>query len=81
MPVLSDPFSQRLLYAGLKAALGNKRRTLSSFDRRLLLLAHFGLRLRYTLPGRWLFRIVPLRWKRILKEKLLVIEERDLGTG
>jgi GT2 family glycosyltransferase len=37
----------------------------------LLALAHLGLRLRYTLPGRWLYRTVPVRWQQGLKRRLL----------
>ncbi len=37
----------------------------------LLALAHVALRLRYTLPGRLLYRLVPVRWQQGLKRRLL----------
>lgn len=41
------------------------------WDRPLLALAHVALRLRYTLPGRWLYQVVPVRWQQGLKRRLL----------
>ena len=73
---LVAPLPQRTLFAALQTALGvaaaDKYRTPSIGEYWLLRLAHLGLRLRYTLPGRWLCRrIVPVRWQQTLKRQLL----------
>jgi hypothetical protein len=69
------PLPQTTLYAALQTALGvaaaDKHRALSIGEHWLLRLAHLGLRLRYTLLGRWLYRIIPVRWQQILKQRLL----------
>jgi glycosyltransferase involved in cell wall biosynthesis len=69
------PLPQATLYAALQTALGviatEKRRRQSLGDYWLLRLAHLGLRLRYTLIGRWLYRIIPVRWQQFLKRRLL----------
>jgi glycosyltransferase involved in cell wall biosynthesis len=69
------PLPQTTLYTALQTALGvaaaDKNRALSIGQHWLLRLAHLGLRLRYTLFGRWLYRIIPVRWQQILKQRLL----------
>jgi len=69
------PLPQITLYTALQTALGlaaaDKHRALSIGEHWLLRLAHLGLRLRYTLLGRWLYRIIPVRWQQILKQRLL----------
>lgn len=71
----AEPLPKITLYSALQAALGveaaERRRSLSIGERGLLWLAHLGLRLRYTVVGRWLYRIVPVRWQQILKQRLL----------
>ena len=71
----SEPLPKSALYAALQAALGvaatDRRRSLSRGERWLLRLAHLGLRLRYTPFGRWLYRIIPVRWQQALKQRLL----------
>ena len=67
------PLSQRALYIALQAALGN-RRTAFFGQRWLRKFGHLGLRLRYTLPGRWLYRIIPVHWQQALKRMLLDYE-------
>ena len=64
------------LYQAVKAASGRekeavKRARRAWWDRLLLALAHVALRLRYTLPGRWLYQVVPVRWQQGLKRRLL----------
>ena len=69
------PLPQTTLYTALQTALGvaaaDRHRALSIGQHWLLRLAHLGLRLRYTLLGRWLYRIIPVRWQQILKQRLL----------
>lgn len=65
------PLSRRTMYGALLKALGNKPRPLSVGKRMLMRLLHLGLRLRYTMLGRKLYRIVPVRWQQILKQRLL----------
>jgi GT2 family glycosyltransferase len=69
------PLPQATLYTALQTALGviatEKHRRRSLCDYWLLRLAHLGLRLRYTLLGRWLYRIIPVRWQQFLKRRLL----------
>lgn len=69
------PLPRHLLYAALQTAHGvaaaEEHRSLTRGEDWLLRLAHLGLRLRYTALGRWLYRIVPVRWQQILKRRLL----------
>lgn len=65
------PLQKATLYAALQAALGVATASLPIGERWLLRLAHLGLRLRYTLIGRWLYRIIPVRWQQVLKQRLL----------
>lgn len=64
------------LYHAVKIATGREqeaaKRTRSAtwWDRLFLALAHVALRLRYTLPGRWLYRVAPVRWQQGLKRRL-----------
>jgi GT2 family glycosyltransferase/glycosyltransferase involved in cell wall biosynthesis len=71
--LLAPPLPKKILYAALRAALGVavKRRPPTSCEYCLQQLAQLGLRLRYTLLGRWLYRVVPVHWQQILKRKLL----------
>jgi hypothetical protein len=64
------PLTHQALHAALQAAAGNRRPAFFG-QRRLLKLGHLGLRLRYTLAGRWLYRIIPVRWQQVLKRMLL----------
>ncbi|CAN5316957.1 glycosyltransferase [soil metagenome] len=67
--------SREILYAAAQTALGvaaaEKRKIMSRRNAWLLRLAHFGLRLRYTVLGRMLYRVVPVRWQQSLKRRLL----------
>ena len=71
------PMSNLRLYHAVKTATGREQeaakqiRNATWWDRLFLALAHVALRLRYTLPGRWLYRVVPVRWQQGLKRRLL----------
>jgi len=74
--VRQAPMLNMRLYQAVKAASGRekeavKRARRAWWDRLLLALAHVALRLRYTLPGRWLYQVVPVRWQQGLKRRLL----------
>ena len=71
-----NPMPNRRLFLAVKAATGSelaaaKRTQRGRWDKLLLLLAHLALRLRYTLLGRWLYQVVPVRWQQGLKRRLL----------
>jgi GT2 family glycosyltransferase len=70
------PMSNMRLYQAVKAASGRQKEAENLarhawWDRPLLALAHLALRLRYTLLGRWLYRVAPVRWQQGLKRRLL----------
>lgn len=71
------PMPNLRLYCAVKTASGReqevaKKRTRRTWwDRLYLALAHVALRLRYTLPGRYLYQVVPVRWQQGLKSRLL----------
>lgn len=73
--VSATPFPNAVLHEALRKALGaasaEKKRNTSRAEHWLLRFAHLGLRLRYTLLGRILYRIVPVRLQQILKRRLL----------
>ena len=71
--ISAAPLPKKTLYIALVTALGKtvESRPLTIGDFWLLKLAHLGLRLRYTLLGRWLYRVVPVHWQQILKRRLL----------
>lgn len=78
-----DPSGARLaamsnlrLHQAVKLASGRekvaaKRARHAWWDRPLLALAQVALRLRYSLIGRWLYQVVPVRWQQRLKRRLL----------
>lgn len=64
------------LYVAVKAASGREKEMKRQahrtwWDRVLVALAHVALRLRYTLPGKWLYQVVPVRWQQGMKRRLL----------
>lgn len=63
--------TERMLQAAREAERNRVESPRTVLERGLLKLAHLGLRLRYTLPGRWLYRVVPVRWQQALKQRLL----------
>lgn len=70
------PMSNMRLYQALKSVSGEekeaaKRARPAWWNRLLLALAHVALRQRYTLLGRWLYQVVPVRWQQGLKRRLL----------
>ncbi|OGT03406.1 MAG: hypothetical protein A3F73_12575 [Gallionellales bacterium RIFCSPLOWO2_12_FULL_59_22] len=71
------PMSNMRLHQAVKVASGREQEAAKQahrttwWDRLFLALAHVALRLRYTLPGRWLYRMVPVRWQQELKQRLL----------
>lgn len=72
-PSLPPISRQRLIQAldtahGMQQAATRPRRW---FHRLLLRVGHAALRFRYTLLGRWLYRVLPQHWQRQLRERLL----------
>ena len=70
------PLPTTRLYLALTAALGREQQAgqrprRAWLEAPLLALARVALRLRYTLLGRWLYQVVPVRWQQRLKRRLL----------
>jgi len=74
---LPPPLPNLRLYQAVTTATGREQeaakqvRRTTWWDGLFLALAQVALRLRYTLPGRWLYRVVPVRWQQGLKRRLL----------
>ena len=72
-----SPLPNLRLYHAVETASGREQEVAKQttrrnwWDRLFLALAHAALRLRYTLPGRWLYRVAPVRWQQGLKRRLL----------
>ena len=70
------PMPNLRLYQAMRVVSGKEKEAVNSarrawWDRPFLALAHVALRLRYTLLGRWLYQVVPVRWQQGLKHRLL----------
>jgi hypothetical protein len=70
------PMPNLRLHCAVKTASGREQEVAKRIrrtwrDRLFLALAHIALRLRYTLPGRYLYQVVPVRWQQGLKSRLL----------
>jgi GT2 family glycosyltransferase/2-polyprenyl-3-methyl-5-hydroxy-6-metoxy-1,4-benzoquinol methylase/glycosyltransferase involved in cell wall biosynthesis len=77
----TPPLAKQRLFDALTRARGedpHNGRPRSLIDKWLLTSAHWALRIRYTALGRWLYRVVPVRWQRGLKNRLL---SEMRGTG
>lgn len=62
------------VYAALEKARGHRDvvdTAVRAESHSLIRLAHFAVRFRYTLPGRWVARMLPPSWQRRLKARLL----------